>query len=211
MTINWPLLRQQPQTYFLLCGTVLGYSLLLAVAGNRPVVWLGGSIVATAMASSWVMGYQTFPEEIDGSDLLNLASFHQKIDAIQAQIPATGEETWQTVKERLLQSHTFAVGIRDRTPSLHPELIEALYTALDLAQQVADDLQVQAQIQTAVYQTLVKKQLKQSCDRVEHTHLQLQQLQDLVALTSLSQGDKSLPKLLEDLIVANKETLHNQG
>ena len=78
---------------------------------------------------------------------------------------------------------------------------------VELAQQVADGLQVQAQIQTPTYQQMAKKQLKQSCDRMEQTHRQLQQLQDQVALASLAQGDTPLPQRLEILIAANKEIL----
>ena len=47
MPINWPALGRQPQTYLLLLGTAFGYGLLIALAGNRPVAWVGGGAVAT--------------------------------------------------------------------------------------------------------------------------------------------------------------------
>ncbi|NEP62477.1 MAG: hypothetical protein F6K31_37040, partial [Symploca sp. SIO2G7] len=83
------------------------------------------------------------------------------------------------------------------------------YTVVDLAQQVADGLKVQAQIQTPTYQKMAQNRLQQSCDRMEKTYQQLQQLQDQVALASLSQGDTSLPQRLETLIAANKEILES--
>jgi len=208
MPINWLALGRQPQTYLLLLGTAFGYGLLIALAGNRLVTWVGGGAVATVMAGSWVTGYRPSPMGVtDDSDLLNGASFQRRIDAIQAQVVRDRNQTWQPIKDWALQSQTFAVRICDREPTLRAELLEALYTVVELAQQVADGLQVQAQIQTPKYQQMAKQQLKQSCDRMQQTHQQLQQLQDQVALASLSQGEASLPQRLEILIAANKEIL----
>ncbi|MGD1858240.1 MAG: hypothetical protein ACFB2W_28725 [Leptolyngbyaceae cyanobacterium] len=206
MPINWPALGRQPQTYLLLLGTAFGYGLLIALAGNRPVAWVGGGAVATVMASSWVTGYRSASVGAhDDSNLLNASTFQRRIETIQAEVAR--DRTWQPVKDWALQSQTFAVRICDREPTLRPELLEALYTVVELAQQVADGLRVQAQIQTPKYQQMAKKQLQQSCDRMQQTHQQLQQLQDQVALASLSQGDASLPRRLETLIAANKEIL----
>lgn len=211
MPINWSTLSRQPQTYLFILGTALGYGLLLVLAGNRPVAWVGGGAVATAMAGSWVTGYRTSSTQLDTDhDLLDTASFQRRIEAIQSQLPRASYRTWQPVKDWAVESQTFAASICDREPSLHTELLEALYTVVNLAQQVADGLQVQAQIQTPRYQQLAKQQLQQSCDRMQQTHQQLQQLQDQVALASLSQGDISLPQRLETLIAANKEILDTQ-
>ncbi|MEM8614104.1 MAG: hypothetical protein AAGF93_18925 [Cyanobacteria bacterium P01_H01_bin.105] len=208
MPINWPALGRQPQTYLLLLGTAFGYGLLIAFVGNRPVVWVGGGAVATVMAGSWVTGYRSLPMgEHDDSDLLNAASFQRRIEVIQSGVARDRNQTWQPIKNWALQSQTFAVRICDREPTLRTELLEALHTVVELAQQVADGLRVQAQIQTPKYQQMAKQQLQQSCDRMQQTHQQLQQLQDQVALASLSQGDASLPKRLEILIAANKEIL----
>ena len=210
MAINWSALGRQPHSYILLLGIAFGYGLLLAFAGNRPVVWVGGGVVATAMAVSWVTGYRSSPvSENDHSDLLNAVSFQRRIEAIQAQVTRDRYQTWQSVKAWALQSQTYAERICDREPTLRTELLEALYTVVNLAQQVADGLQVQAQLQTPTYQKIAQKQLQQSCDRMQQTHQQLQQLQDQVALASLSQGDTSLPQRLEILIAANKEILEN--
>ncbi len=211
MPINWSTLGRQPQTYLLFLGTAFGYGLLIALAGNRPVAWVGGGVVAMVIASSWVTGYQASPpKSSDHSDLLDPVSFQKRIDTIQARITQENDRTWQPVKAWALQSQTFAVRICDREPTLRTELLEALYTVVDLAQQVADGLQVQAQIQTPTYQQMAQKQLQQSCDRMQETHQQLQQLQDQVALASLSQGDAALPQRLETLIAANKEILNGQ-
>lgn len=211
MPINWSTLGRQPQTYLLLLGTAFGYGLLIALAGNRPVAWVGGGVVATVMASSWVTSYQTSSlKSNDYNDLLNPASFQQRIEAVQARITRENDSTWQPVKNWALESQTFAGRICDREPTLRTELLEALYTVVDLAQQVADGLQVQAQIQTPTYQQMAQQQLQQSCDRMQETYQQLQQLQDQLALASLSQGDAALPQRLETLIAANKEILNGQ-
>ena len=207
MSINWSTLSRQPQTYLLLVGTGLGYSLLLFLAGNRPVAWIGGGAVATAMAGSWMTGYRLSSDRSADHDLLDAASFQRRIEAIQVQVPRASSRTWQPVKAWAMESQTFAARICDREPTLHTELLEALYTVVSLAQQVAEGLQVQSQIQTPRYQQLAKRQLQESCDRMQQTHQQLQQLQDQVTLASLSQGDASLPQRLETLIAANKKIL----
>ncbi|MEB3233193.1 MAG: hypothetical protein VKJ64_19460, partial [Leptolyngbyaceae bacterium] len=91
---------------------------------------------------------------------------------------------------------------------LHPDLLEAVHTVLDLTQQVADALNVLQTIQTPVYQQMVQARLRQSCDRLQQTHQQLQQLQDQVALASLDANAATLPQRLQQLIAANQEILN---
>lgn len=48
MPINWLALRRHPQSYGLFLGTVLGYGLLIILAGNRPATWGGGGAIASS-------------------------------------------------------------------------------------------------------------------------------------------------------------------
>ena len=209
MAIHWSAFVKQPQTPLLLFGTALGYGLLIALAGNRPLVWLGGGAIATVMVGRWFKDSHALPRQgiNDDSNLLNSVSFQRRMIRIQVQIAPDNHQFWQPVKAWTSKSQECAVRICDREPSLRPELLEALHTVVNLAQQVADGLRVQAQIQTPNYQQMAKQQLNQSCDRLKQTYLQLQQLQDQVALASLSQGNDALPMNLETLIAANKEIL----
>ena len=156
------------------------------------------------------MGYRTetlTPEE--ASNLLQATVFQRRIDDIQAQVAHPEDAPWQPVRDWALQSQTCAVHICEQDPWLRIELLEALHTVVALAQQVADGLKIQAQVQTPTYQQMVQAQLQQSCDRMQQTHAQLQQLQDQVAVASLeaNRADTSLPQRLQTLITANKQLL----
>jgi hypothetical protein len=209
MQIHWSALGRQPQTYLLLLGTALGYAALIGISGNRPLVWLGGGAVATVMVGSWVSGYRAVPRTAEAtSDLLDASAFQAQIAAIHARVVRSGLETWQPVKTWALQSQTYAAQICEREPMLRVELLEALYTVVDLAQQVADALKVIAQIQTPAYREMAQQRLQLSCDRMQQTHAQLQQLQDQIALASLEASQTAaLPQRLQTLIHANKQIL----
>lgn len=208
MRIHWTSLLKQPHTYLVLLGTALGYGVLIAVSGSRPLVWLGGGTVATAMVGSWISGYRaSSPDPHEADNLLNATAFAQRLQAIQP--PDTSNpDLWGRVQTWALQSQRFAEHICERDSWLRPELLDTLYTVIDLAQQVADGLHLQAQIQTPAYQHMLQEQLQQRCDRLHQTHNQLQQLHDQVALASLDHpADTTLPQRLQTLIDTNKQLL----
>jgi len=210
MRTNWTALVRQPQTYLLLCGTVIGYGLLIHLSGSRPLAWLGGTGVATVMVGSWVVGYRSSPSIAhDSSNLLEAAVFRHCIEKLETHLTQDMYVTWQPVKDWALQSQTFATRICEQDSFLQSELLEALHTVIDLAQQVADGLKVKEQIQTPTYQQMVQARLQQSCDRMQQSHAQLQELQDQVALAGLEakQRSSSLPQRLHMLIAANKQLL----
>jgi hypothetical protein len=90
------------------------------------------------------------------------------------------------------------------------DLLEALHTVVDLARQVAEGLAVVEQVQTPTYRQLAQQRLTASCDRLQATRAQLQQLQDQVTLASLDPetgSDSLLPQGLQTLIAANRDIL----
>ena len=145
MRVDWTSLFKHPQTYLLLFGTALGYGGLIFFSGSRPLAWFGGGSVATAMVGSWVIGYRSSPSTTeDSSNLLETVVFKRCIEHIETQVAQGVYSTWQPVRDAALQSQTFAARIYEQESSLQAELLEALHTVVDLAQQVADGLKVKA-------------------------------------------------------------------
>ncbi len=210
MAINWSKCLAQPQTYLLLAGTALGYTALLWLAGPRPLAWLGGGGVAAAMVSRWVTGFRTSEAALQNGDLLNADIFSHQLELLARRIPTKHQKTWRQAQLWAMESQSFAYRIYDRDSLLQVELLEAMHTVIDLAQQVADGLAVIDQIETPTYQKLAQQRLAASQTRLQATHAQLQQLQDQVALASLdSPSDGSLPQRLQTLIAANRHILED--
>jgi hypothetical protein len=85
-----------------------------------------------------------------------------------------------------------------------------------LVAQIAEALNVQAHIQTPIYRNAAQQHLQASCDRLQDSNNQLQQLQDQLMLSKLERSiyseDSRLPQRLQTLIAANKlilETSHD--
>lgn len=209
MHIYWAKFWKQPQTYVLFAGIALGYAVLLGLAGERLIAFLGGGAITAAMVGSWVLGFQYNPVAVSDGNLLDADTFIHQIEALGRRVPGGGQKTWQQAQAWAEESQQFATRIADRDPLLQMELLEALHTVVDLARQVADGLAVINQIETSTYRQLAQQRLVASRDRLQDTHAQLQQLQDQVALSSLdaeSPGD-FLPQSLQTLISANKHIL----
>ncbi|HEY9881225.1 MAG TPA: hypothetical protein V6D29_22405 [Leptolyngbyaceae cyanobacterium] len=213
MTIDWARFGREPQTYILLVGTALGYAVLLTLVGPRPLAWVSGGGIAAAMIGSWAAGFREQSlTQAEADDLLNAIAFQQQIQASESKVPALSNSTWQRARTWATESHQFAANIYQRDPLLQVELLEALLTVVDLTRQVAEALQVIDQIQTPAYRQMAQQRLQASCDRIQETHAQLQQLQDQIALSSLDPGDPEtqlLPERLQTLVAANKQILES--
>ncbi|NJL48529.1 MAG: hypothetical protein HC929_14920 [Leptolyngbyaceae cyanobacterium SM2_5_2] len=152
------------------------------------------------------------PDEVSalGGDLLNADVFNHQMELLARRMPAKHQKTWRQTQLWARESQDFAGRIYDRDPLLQVELLEAMHTVIDLAQQVADGLAVIDQIETPTYQKLAQQRLAASQTRLQATHAQLQQLQDQIALASLdSPSDNSLPQRLQTLIAANRHILED--
>ena len=199
-----------PQTYLLLGGTALGYALLIFLAGPRPIAGLAGAGVAAAMVGSWVVGFRPSETATDSDDLLNPQIFAGQLGTLGKRVPKPAQKTWAQVQTWASESQRFAAQIYGRDSLLQLELLEAMHTVLDLSGQVADALAVIDQIETPAYRQLAQQRLESSCDRLQATHAQLQQLQDQVALSTLdTAGNDTLPQRLQTLIDANKTILQD--
>lgn len=212
MTILWRKTLSVPQTYFLLVGVALGYACLIAALRPRPVVLGVGGAIALGTIAVWIGGFRPQPVSPDAlNNLLERQNFLSRLVDLEAKIPNLPQSQWTETRQWAEQSQLSAEQIAQREPTLIPDLLEAMHTVLDLAGQVAEALQVIAQIQTATYRELAQQRLHASSDRLQQTHAQLQSLQDQIALASLdrSGADANLPGRLQILIAENKTTLQN--
>lgn len=199
-----------PQTYLLLGGTALGYALLMVLAGPRPIAGVAGAGVAAAMVGSWVVGFRPGETATNSGDLLDAQVFGSQLGALGQRVPKPSQKTWAQVHTWASESQRFAARIYERDSLLQLELLEAMHTVLDLSGQVADALAVIDQIETPAYRQMAQQRLASSCDRLQATHAQLQQLQDQTALSTLdSPSDNTLPQRLQTLIDANKTILQD--
>ncbi|MEO1403643.1 MAG: hypothetical protein AAFV72_20695 [Cyanobacteria bacterium J06635_1] len=208
MKVDWSRIVRLPQTYALLVGAAAGYLGFVLWLGPRPVVLASGGGIAAAMAGGWVSSFRRQNISLNASDLLVAEVFEQQVQAIEAQMPNRGETTWRQARKWATDSQAYAAQIDQQDSLLHAELLEATHTVLGLTRQVADALQVLGKIKTPVYQQMAQARLKTSCDRLQESHHQLQQLQDQVALASLDAGTAALPARLQQLISANQQILN---
>ena len=211
MGIAWTKVVKQPQTYGLLVGTALGFSALVWLAGPRPLVWLTGGGVSAVMVGTWASGFRPSPvEPLDSSNLLDATVFATHLESLDQRVPPKAQATWRQAHTWATESQRFASRIAERDNYLHLELLDAMHTVQDLARQVAEALTVIDEIETPAYRQLAQQRLALSCDRLQATHTQLQQLQDQVTLASLDTDPTTgspLPQRLQTLIAANKHIL----
>jgi len=205
---------QQPQTYVLLLGTGLGYAVLLTIAGLRSPAILTGGGISVAMVGFWATGFRQRAQTERSSNLLEGDFFALQLQQFDLRVPQKEQRTWQQARTWAIESQRFAERIYDQDPLLQVELLEAMHTVVDLARQVAEALEVIDQIETPTYGELAQHRLQASCDRLQASYAQLQQLQDQVALAKLDQSTSTgstLPQRLQTLVVANRQILENRN
>ncbi len=92
---------------------------------------------------------------------------------------------------------------------LTAEILETLYTVLNLSEQVIHAILALKQVKTERYRTLTRNHLQTSLDRLKTTHHNLQQLQDQVLLSSLDKNtvNTEFPLFLKTLIQENRSVV----
>lgn len=202
-------LAQYQQTYWLIAGAIGGYIGFVLILGTTPLVIGIGGAIALAMIAVW---FWTMNQALAKSthNLLEREIFLAHLNNCQRQIDKSYQITWRQAYQWAKATQQFAQQIAQLEPTLIPELIEALHTVLALTQQVVSALATTNQVQSSKYRFLAKQQLQISCDRLQHTHNQLQQLQDQVLLSKLNQPHTqiNLPKTLQVIITENKTAIN---
>lgn len=210
MGFAWRKIWRLPQTYILLIGAGLGYLCLIVWLTPRLIVLLTGGVITFSMVLAWLWQFRQERTGSAESNLLESPIFLKQLMAVENRVPKRSDPTWERVQRWAGETQLFAAQIAQREPTLAPELLEALYTVLGLTQQVADGLEAVRHIRTKTYRDLAQQRLQESCDRLQTTHAQLQQLQDQIVLSSLTAETTSstaLPQRLQGLIADNRTVL----
>jgi len=210
MKLLWRKIFQIPQTYLLLVGIVLGLSIFLSWVGIRPLTVILGGLISLGMVVFWIQHLSSILGQ-NRANLLDLDNFLQQLKPIAAKLGQKSPPPWSKAETYAKESQQFCQTIVQRESTLTPELIETLYTVLDLSDQVVEAILALEKVQTQSYRTLAEEHLNTSLNRLENTHHQLQQLQDQVLLSSLENPEIStrLPLYLQELINVNRSSLEN--
>ena len=210
MKLLWRKIFQIPQTYLLLVGIVLGLSIFLSWVGIRPLTMILGGLISLGMVGFWIQHLSSILSQ-NRANLLDLDNFLQQLKPIAAKLGQKSPPPWSKAETYAKESQQFCQTIVQRESTLTPELIETLYTVLDLSDQVVEAILALEKVQTQSYRALAEEHLNTSLNRLENTHHQLQQLQDQVLLSSLENPEISsrLPLYLQELINVNRSSLEN--
>ncbi len=205
--IAWKQAASHGLTPWLWGAIALGLTLFLGITGLSWTTVAIALAVGITMAAAW---YLQFPQRapLEDRTLLNPEVFVAELAAIA---PATARAPWPQAETWAIASQRAAAQIAQQDPQLVPDLLETLYTVVELARQVALGVTTLPQVQTEPYRSQAQAHLQASCDRLEATHNHLHHLQDQLLLAQLAVPDPSqspLPQGLALLISANKTTLN---
>jgi hypothetical protein len=210
MKLLWRKIFQLPQTYLLLAGIVLGLSIFLNSVGIRLFTLIFGGLISLTMLGFWIKYLHSVFSQ-NKANLLDLDNFLQQLNPIAAKLGQKSPSSWNRAETYAKESQQFCQTIVQRESTLTPELIETLYTVLDLSNQVVEAILALEKVQTQSYRDLAQEHLNTSLNRLQNTHNQLQQLQDQVLLSSLENSEIStqLPLYLQELINVNRSSLES--
>jgi hypothetical protein len=210
MKLLWRKIFQIPQTYLLLVGIVLGLSIFLSWVGIRPLTVILGGLISLGMLGYWIKHLSSILSQ-NRANLLDLDNFLQQLKPIAAKLGQKSPLPWSKAETYAKESQQFCQTIVQRESTLTPELIETLYTVLDLSDQVVEAILALEKVQTQSYRDLAQEHLNTSLNRLQNTHHQLQQLQDQILLSSLENPEitSRLPLYLQELINVNRSSLEN--
>lgn len=204
--IAWKQAASHGLTPWLWGAIALGGVVFLGITGvslTNGAIALG---VGLAMAAVW---YLQFPQRapLEDRTLLNPAVFTAELATVA---PPVALPPWPQAEAWAIASQGAAAQIAQQDPQLIPDLLETLYTVVELARQVALGVTTLPQVQTEPYRRQAQAHLQASCDRLEATHDHLHHLRDQLLLAQLAPPNTTqspLPEGLAFLINANKTTL----
>jgi len=210
MKIDWPHLRRLPHSYILCATALTGCLSLVLWQGSRPIVWLSGGGVATAMVSSWMGSFRQQDKPLTTTDWLAPNSFKESLREWEANMLNPNAPAWVEVKQWAMGCQSSAAQIVSHTPELQISVLEAIHTVLELTHQAAEASNTLNNLQTHEYKALAQQHFGNTCDRLRATHQQLQQLQDQLMLSALTpETTPALPETLQTLISVNQQMLQS--
>lgn len=226
---DWPKVVQRFPLQLFSAGLLLGYGLFVLWLGLRPIVLLSGlAIVALSGLRGWrvIKRHLRSPVESD-HNLLHKPVFMRCIQQ-RVEIPsdafllrpssAEGSSAdakpvsiasfWQQTQLKSDEIHALTVAIAQQDPIFIPDLLDTLYSVVDLVVQQGQSAIAMVQVRTPEYQLLAQQQSDASWNRLQETHSQLQALHDhllVAAVRNRTLPDPSgLSDRLKGLIDENK-------
>lgn len=204
--------------YFII-ALIAGYGVFIYCLGLRRVVLISGGVVLAAAAA-----YERYqrpapsrpmpPIESANYHLLDQAVFYRYVasrmpPSVKVSRNSSHQSQWQQVSTEVKTIQTLAANIAQQEPTLIPDLIDTLYTVVDLGAQFALALQAVHQVQMPAYKAIAQQRLKLSQTRLQQTHRQMRSLHDQLLIEGLSQfGEASaISTRLQALITDNKSGL----
>jgi len=208
MSIFWRKVLQLPQTYLLLMAIVLGLSIFFHGVGIRPLSLGLGSIIVAGMVVAWLYSLR-LEISTNSVNLLDTDNFRQRLQKISSDISNKSTTEWQKAQTYAIESHQLCQAIVTQESILTTEILETLYTVLNLSEQVIHAILTLKQVKTERYRTLTRNHLQTSLDRLKTTHHNLQQLQDQVLLSSLDKNtvNTEFPLFLKTMIEENRSVV----
>lgn len=204
----WRRAVRLPQTYILMGGVVVGYSVVLGFAGTRGLVVASGGAISLAMVASWIRQVKQLSPS---ANLLDPAVFQEQIWQYRSLIPVSAKSVWDRAIEQAQTSQEAATQIGDHVPDVISELLQLLYSVLALLEMIAHSARALEQLETSTYRQTTEDRLQRGLQRLNSTQEQLRAIQDQVLLSHLDPALAgqlvSLPLQLQDLVEANKAVL----
>ncbi|MGB3513102.1 MAG: hypothetical protein WBA93_28585 [Microcoleaceae cyanobacterium] len=208
----WRLVLNLPTTYLLFIGTAIGYLSLIFNQGLRGIVLLVGSIIALLIAAAWLFRVQQLHSTFNAqASILEAEFFQTELEALERKLADRSSPGWEQIHKWTWKIHHFSQHIASYEPELIPDLLETLYTVLNLFEQSVIARNALSKVHNKSYIILAQNYLKASDKRLHRTHDQLQRLRDQIVLAQLPDTElavkNNLPKRLQVLINDNKNTL----
>ncbi|QNP30699.1 hypothetical protein [Cylindrospermopsis curvispora] len=208
MSIFWRKVLQFPQTYLLLTAIALGLSIFFHGVGVRPLSLGLASAITAGMILAWLHPLQS---QISANEvnLLDTDNFQQWVQKIGSDLGNRSAADWQKAQTYAIKSHQLCQAIVAQESILTTEVLETLYTVLNLSEQVIHAILALEQVKTDRYRTLARNHLQTSLERLKNTHNNLQQIQDQILLSSLDRNtvNTELPLFLKTLIQENRSAV----
>ncbi|MGJ0605589.1 hypothetical protein [Cylindrospermopsis raciborskii] len=208
MSIFWRKVLQFPQTYLLLTAIALGLSIFFHGVGVRPLSLGLSSAITAGMILAWLHPLQS---QISANEvnLLDTDNFQQWVQKIGSDLGNRSAADWQKAQTYAIKSHQLCQAIVAQESILTTEVLETLYTVLNLSEQVIHAILALEQVKTDRYRTLARNHLQTSLERLKNTHNNLQQIQDQILLSSLDRNtvNTELPLFLKTLIQENRSAV----
>jgi len=181
--------------------------------GLRLIVLVTGGAITGLAIAAWC-GISSSPDPAAAAPSTHLLApevWQQQQTSLDPLLPTVAQPQWQAAVQQATAIHPLVAQMAQQEPSFIPDLLETLYTVLDLVEQLSQALQTTQQVQTPHYQSLAQQQLQRSQTRLQQTFEQLQELHDQLILTHLTQRSRAtvagLSTRLQLILAANTQSL----